>query len=140
MRKPPNAVKNAQPNSSSCICFFQIKDPQACSSDRLGKDPFRSVTGQKVESRVLNTWRVVRCAKMSLSEVRTAVQGHLANFQEFHCSCLQWPLGSVLQHWFSHKDREGWGFALNVTRYVDLPFQTALCTSSKPISDWQRWT
>lgn len=25
------------------------------------------------------------------------------------------------------------GFALNATRYMDLPFQTALCTSSKPL-------
>lgn len=106
VRKPPNAVKNVHPNSSSCICFCQRQDLQACSSNSLGKDPARSVAGRMMESRVLNTWRVVLCAKMSHSEVHAAMQSHLANFQELHCSYLQWSLGSVLQHRFRHKDRE----------------------------------
>ena len=125
MRRPPNAVKNARPNSNSCICFCQRKDLQACTSDSLGKDPFRSIAGRKVESRVLNMWRVVHCAKISHSEVHTTMQSHLANFQDLHCSYLQWPLGSVLQHLFSHKDREGW--VLLRTRHV-----TWTCLSKLP--------
>lgn len=82
MRKPPDTVilTDAHPSSSVCICFCQRKGLQACSSNGLMKDPFMSIAGLKVESRVLNMWKVVLCAKMSHSEVHTAMQSLLANF------------------------------------------------------------
>ena len=75
---------------------------------------------QKVENRVLNMWR--------------AMQSHPANFQELHCSYLQWPLRSVLDHCFNHKDSEG--SLLLWTQHITWTCLSRLACALPP-ADWQ---